>query len=214
MLFLPNTGLISPITRSSAVRGVLAVALFLITACSSHGNDLRRDDKWANLEANLVYTRAEQYYEQGRYSQALVEYRQFLDEYPDLHRADDAAYRIAQSLEGLGERIESANVYRSTGFYYPHSSLAPDAHLRAGEIFELEGRWSEALWDYRKAAAYEETEAGATAVLRLMVLESKIAEKAAAQAAANEQDRIEREAAKPPRSRSYHRGVLLGTSGY
>jgi tetratricopeptide (TPR) repeat protein len=103
----------------------LRPALFIVTlaialaACRSAGDPVRRDDPWGNLKANRQFELAEEYYTVGRYENAIVEYRTYLDLYGLNHRANDAAFRIAQSLEALGERIEAASVYRSTGSSIP-----------------------------------------------------------------------------------------------
>jgi tetratricopeptide (TPR) repeat protein len=159
----------------------LRPALFIVTlaialaACRSAGDPVRRDDPWGNLKANRQFELAEEYYTVGRYENAIVEYRTYLDLYGLNHRANDAAFRIAQSLEALGERIEAASVYRSTGMLYSSSELAPPAHLRAGELFELEGWLRDAEFDYKRAAGYSETESGKTAALRLVAVQERLA---------------------------------------
>ncbi|RMH54229.1 MAG: hypothetical protein D6679_14000 [Candidatus Hydrogenedentota bacterium] len=155
---------------------VLLVGIFS-GGCSPAGSAVRRDDRWANLEANAVFDRAEQYYAMGRYSSALVEYRKYLDRYADLYRGDDASFRTAQCLEAMGERIEAADVYRATAMLYSRSSVAPAALLRSGELYEMEGWLEEALWSYRRAMKYyPDTEPGKTAKGRYEVLRKRVEE--------------------------------------
>jgi tetratricopeptide (TPR) repeat protein len=149
--------------------------LLALAACAPSREPLRKDDPWLNLRANALYERAEEYYNSGRYAQAMVDYRSYLDQYIDLYRANDSAFRIAQCLEGLGERMEAADAYRATGIVFSRSGLAPSAHLRAGELFELEGWLREAKFDYEKAVEYHATEPGRLALGRLEEVRQRIA---------------------------------------
>ena len=149
--------------------------LLVLAACGPSREPLRKDDHWLNLRANALHGRAEEYYNSGRYAQAMVDYRSYLDQYIDLYRANDAAFRIAQCLEGLGERMEAADAYRATGLLFSRSGLAPSAHLRAGELFELEGWLREAKFDYEKAVEYQATGPGRLALGRLEELRKRIA---------------------------------------
>jgi tetratricopeptide (TPR) repeat protein len=170
--------------RPAALLALLASLAIMSGACRTTGDPVRRDDPWGNLRANRLFELAEEYYAAGRYANAVVEYRSYLDLYGLNHRANDAAYRIAQSLEALGERTEAASIYRSTGMLYPQSELAPPAHLRAGELFELEGWLRDAEFDYKRAAGYSETEAGKTAAERLAALKERLAAAEAERSAA------------------------------
>lgn len=148
------------VTASTAI-------LFAASACSTAGTD-RQDDYWGDLEANAVFRRAERYFEAGRYEAALVEYRRFLAEAWTSDKGDDAAFRIAQSLENLGDRLEAADAYRATANRYGRSSLAPEALLRAGAIYAVEGYPEEARLMYEWiATGYGDTEASAEAGRRL-----------------------------------------------
>lgn len=164
----------------------------VVAACAPISQPARSDDPWANLKANALFDRGEQFYGMNNFSAALVDYRHYLDEYPDLHRANDASFRVAQCLEAMGERVESADVYRAVGLTYNRSEIAAPAFLRSGELYELEGFWQDALWDYGKGAEYLNTEAGRTASARGAELSARVA----AQRAELEASRF------PPRSAS------------
>lgn len=158
--------------------------LILFAACAPGGGPARKDDPWANLRANMLFDRGEQYYARADYPNAIAAYRAFLDDYPELHRANDAAFRIAQSLEAMGERMEAADVYRSVALVYTRSELAAPAFLRAGEIYEIEGFWADAHWAYGRAAEYLNTESGRIGLARRDDLAARIAAQRAALAAA------------------------------
>lgn len=165
---------------------ILALAL---VGCAPSGGPVRSDDPWTNLEAIALFDRAEQYYARQQYPQAINDYRKFLDLYMEYHRGDDASFRIAQSLEAMGERMEATNVYRAVAFIYNKSSIAPAAFLRAGELHELEGFLLDAEFDYGKAARYRETEPGKIAAGRLKALRDRIAQADAERMAASEEER-------------------------
>lgn len=156
-------------TRSGFLVVFAGIAL---SSCQPSGGPMRQEDNWSNLEANMIYERAEDYYAASRYPDALAEYRKFLDAYPELHRADDASFRIAQSLEALGERLEAADAYRALALLYSRSGLAASAHLRAGELYELEGWLKDAEWDYGKASDHRHTKEGKLAAQRLAAIEA------------------------------------------
>ncbi len=166
---------------------VFLLAVLLVSgpmACAPGGGPLRQDDPWANMKANMIFDRAEQYYARGDYANALVSYRAYLDDYQGLHRANDAAFRVAQSLEAMGERMEAGDVYRSVALVYNRSELSAPAFLRTGELYELEGFWTDAHWAYSRGAEYLNTEAGRTALARRDDLASRIAAQRAALEAA------------------------------
>lgn len=166
--------------------GFAVVFLALLAACAPGGGPVRKDDPWANLRANMIFDRGEQYYARADYPNAAATYREFLDDYPELHRANDAAFRIAQSLEAMGERMEAADVYRSVALVYTRSELAAPAFLRAGEIYEVEGFWADAHWAYGRAAEYLNTEPGRTGLARRDDLAARIAAQRAALEAARQ----------------------------
>lgn len=152
---------------------MLALLLFAAACAPASDNIVRSDTAWKNLEANALFDRAEQYYAMKNYQQAILSYRDFLDHYVDFHRANDASFRLAQCLEAMGERHEAAMQYRKTGLDYARVDLAPAAHLRAGELFELEGAVRDAQYDYQKAMKYEYTEPAKVAAERLAALAAK-----------------------------------------
>ncbi|MBL4888533.1 MAG: hypothetical protein JKX97_00765 [Candidatus Lindowbacteria bacterium] len=149
---------------------VLCITITIL-GCQPAGGPVRKNDEWANMEADLTFHRGEAYYQKANYEAALIQYRKYLDEYAELHRADDVAFRIAQSLEASGERIEAADAYRALAMMYSRSGLAPSAHLRAGELYELEGWLKDARWDYRKSAKYRFTDAGKLAHQRAIAVD-------------------------------------------
>ncbi len=147
---------------------------YLLTSCAaSSANIVRSETTWKNLEANALFERGEEYYSVKSYQQAILTYREFLDNYSDFHRANDASFRLAQCLEALGERHEAALQYRKSALDYSRPDLAPSAHLRAGELFELEGSIRDAKYDYEKAMKYEFTEPAKLAAARLASLARK-----------------------------------------
>ncbi len=160
-------------------RAAPALLALVLAACTGASEAARSDDPWGNLKANALFERAEQYYAAGRYEEAIVDYNLYLDDYPSLHRANDAAFRIAQSLEAMGERSEAADAYRAVGLRWPRSTVAPPAHLRSGELYEIEGWLRDALMQYEYAARHLSTEAGTTALARLEAVKARIAEEEA-----------------------------------
>lgn len=171
-------------SRPRLVPALVLAFYVTLSACAPGGGPLRHDDPWANMRANMIFDRGEQYYARGEFSPALVAYREYLDDYQGLHRANDAAFRVAQSLEALGERMEAADVYRAVGLVYTRSELAAPAFLRCGELYELEGFWTDALWAYGRAAEYLNTDPGRSAIARRDDLARRIADQRAALEAA------------------------------
>jgi len=157
----------------------LFLASVFISGCTGGSSAARSDDQWANYRANALYERAEEYYSAGRYAEAINDYSEYLDKYRDLHKSDDASFRIAQSLEVLGQRMEAADAYRATGMAWYRSSLAPNSFLRAGELYEIEGWLRDAKLDYERASEYTTTEAGQTGYQRLEAVKKRIAEEEA-----------------------------------
>jgi len=151
-------------------------SLFIIANCTGSGNIVSKENKWENYRANALFERAEAYYNAQRYAEAINDYTEYLANYKDMFKADDASMRIAQCLEALGQRVEAADIYRATALAWYKSTLAPYAFLREGELYEIEGWLRDAKIDYDRAAEYVNTEPGKIAFERLQNVKKKIEE--------------------------------------
>lgn len=114
----------------------------------------------ADLAAADLYRRAFNAYREQRYGQAILDFEEFLRNYPDHEYGDNAQYWIGESYYSQGEYQQAIAEFNRVVDRYPGEAKAPDALLKIGLAYEKLGDAERArvLWD-RLAARYPDSEA-------------------------------------------------------
>jgi tetratricopeptide (TPR) repeat protein len=84
-------------------------------------------------------------------SRVIQKAQQFITEYPNHKRVDEAYFQIAFAMDSMGQRQQGASYYSQIVKKFPNSKRMPDAHFALGEYhFDKQ--------DYKKAiSAFSET---------------------------------------------------------
>jgi tetratricopeptide (TPR) repeat protein len=89
-------------------------------------------------------------YGQGRYEEALKEYREFLKRHPGHMLAPAAMEAVGYCQESLGQWKEAQETYQSLMKRWPSSPHAERAHYRLGLACEKAGETDKAIEAYKK----------------------------------------------------------------
>jgi tol-pal system protein YbgF len=88
-----------------------------------------------------LYSFAYNLYSQGRYEQAIANFRRYLDGYGQTEAADNALFWVAESLNALGKTGEALREYERLLAEYPRSDKAASTQFKKGILLlQLERR--------------------------------------------------------------------------
>ncbi len=90
-------------------------------------------------DAADLYRRAYSAYQDGRYGQAILDFEEFLQRYPDHEYADNAQYWIGESFYSQGEYEQAVVEFQRVVDRYPNEPKAPDALYKIGRCYEQMG---------------------------------------------------------------------------
>jgi tol-pal system protein YbgF len=108
-----------------------------------------------------LYTQAYADYARGNYDLAILEYTDYLRNYPDTDLSDNAQYWIGTCQYDKGKYDLAIEAWDELLRQYPSSDKIPDARFKKGMALERLGRRSQALLEYRFVAErFPNSEAG------------------------------------------------------
>ena len=111
---------------------------------------VKSDNSVNSREALKLYSKAELFSRQRRYSEAQAQFQNLYEEYPDTPLSDDAFFIAGKLSARMGRFEESVRMLDLFLVTYPESNLADEVLLSAGEISEM------ALQDRRISISYYE----------------------------------------------------------
>ena len=111
---------------------------------------VKSDNSVNSREALKLYSKAELFSRQRRYSEAQALFQNLYEEYPDTPLSDDAFFIAGKLSARMGRFEESVRMLDLFLVTYPESNLADEVLLSAGEISEM------ALQDRRISISYYE----------------------------------------------------------
>lgn len=122
--------------------GAAAVCLALAAACVTPPPDVVRDGVSIPYEeaADRDLRDAEQALAEGRLEAARELLERFERELARSRRADEAAFLLGRVYAQMGERERAALAWRGVAERFPRSPLAPEAALRAAQLYRELGR--------------------------------------------------------------------------
>lgn len=108
---------------------------------------------------------------EGRYPQAINDFRQFLQTYPASPLASEVQYWLGESYYVVQDYAAARESFIDLGLRYPSSERLPDALLKLGYIYEILGDISRAQEVLQKLLqVYPDTQAAGLARQRLLLL--------------------------------------------
>ncbi len=118
----------------------------------------------ADTAAADLYRRAFNAYRNGSYAQAILDFEEFLQRYPDHEYADNAQYWIGEAFYSQGEYEQAIVEFQKVVDRYPDQPKAPDALLKIGLAYQRLGnaKNARAFWS-RVVAVYPGSEAASRA---------------------------------------------------
>ncbi|MDI6703706.1 MAG: tetratricopeptide repeat protein [bacterium] len=120
--------------------------LFLLGCGQKLG--IRKDAYQENQRALFIFNRAEAFRKNGDYESAIVEFRNYLDEYGDIYYGDEALFKIANCFEELGQIEQAILSYSTILKRYKHSAIIPEVLFRIGDCYKRQGEWKESIKTY------------------------------------------------------------------
>ena len=119
------------------------------SGCASKG-PVRSDDYWGNQAAVQQFQRAEKYYYDGKYNEAIAEYEYYLDQFGDIYYGDEAQKKIAEAFTRMNQWNEAANSYERLADKFPKSQYASWSLEEAAKIYEQLSDFKEAIRVYQR----------------------------------------------------------------
>lgn len=108
---------------------------------------------------------------EGRYPQAINDFRQFLQTYPASPLASEVQYWLGESYYVVRDYAAAKESFIDLGLRYPSSERLPDALLKLGYIYEMLGDTSREQEVLQKLLqVYPDTQAAGLAKQRLLLL--------------------------------------------
>lgn len=90
----------------------------------------------ANIDANSLLESAEQAYQKGEYSEALVNTSNFINKYPDNANISTAKFIQGQSLAGLKEYEKALDIFDDFTKHYPDNDKIPAVMLKKAHLYK------------------------------------------------------------------------------
>ncbi|MEW6557968.1 MAG: tetratricopeptide repeat protein [Elusimicrobiota bacterium] len=119
------------------------------SGCASK-RPVRTGDYWGNQAAVQQFQRAEKYYYDGKYNEAIAEYQYYIDQFGDIYYGDEAQKKIAEAFTRMNQWNEAAEAYMELTDRYPKSQYAAWALEEAAKILEQVSRYKEAIQVYQR----------------------------------------------------------------
>jgi tol-pal system protein YbgF len=108
---------------------------------------------------------------EGRYPQAINDFRGFLQTYPASPLASEAQYWLGESYYVVQDYDAARESFINLGLRYPNSERLPEALLKLGYVYEMQGDMGRAREVLQKLLqVYPETQAAGLAKQRLLLL--------------------------------------------
>ncbi|MDD5686309.1 MAG: tetratricopeptide repeat protein [Elusimicrobia bacterium] len=123
--------------------------LVLSSGCSTN-RAIRTGDYWGNQAAVQQFQRAEKYYYDGKYNEAIAEYQYYIDQFGDIYYGDEAQKKISESFVRMNQWNEAAESYEELTNKFPKSQYASWALDESAKIYEQISNFREAVRIYQR----------------------------------------------------------------
>ncbi|MBN1385228.1 MAG: tetratricopeptide repeat protein [Elusimicrobia bacterium] len=120
------------------------LAVFLV-GCLWQKRAVRAGDYWGNQAAVQQFQRAEKYYYDGKYNEAIAEYQYYIDQFGDVYYGDEAQKKISEAFVRMNQWNEAAEAYEELANEYPKSQYASWALEESAKIHEQLSKFKEAI---------------------------------------------------------------------
>lgn len=131
------------------------------------------DHPHTGAAARALLIAGQRYFSEGKYSDAQAQFQRFLGEYGNLDYSGQASFGIAASLEALGKTDDALNAYKTISERRGTESIAVQARLAMGRIYEANGDLKLARDIYQQLARSDFGSIGREAGMRLEELFTK-----------------------------------------
>jgi len=131
---------------------LLPTSYFLLTAftgCASN-KSVRTGDYWGNQAAVQQFQRAEKYYYDGKYNEAIAEYQYYIDQFGDIYYGDEAQKKIAEAFTRINQWNEAAEAYEELTDKFSKSQYASWSLEESAKIYEQISSFKEAIRVYQR----------------------------------------------------------------
>ncbi len=98
-----------------------------------------------DLEAELLFTEAEELFKEKSYSQALNSYRRYINEFPEGSKAPEVLWRIGSIYTAMGKSAEALSTFEQLITTYPDSPPASKAMIQRLIILYQAARYQEII---------------------------------------------------------------------
>lgn len=122
----------------------------VFTGCLWTKRSVRAGDYWGNQAAVQQFQRAEKYYYDGKYNEAIAEYQYYIDQFGDIYYGDEAQKKIAEAFVRMNQWNEAAEAYEEITDKYPKSQYASWALEESAKIYEQLSNFKEAIRLYQR----------------------------------------------------------------
>lgn len=124
-----------------------------------------------DFEEQADFATALNEFREGRFREAIMEFRQFLSDYPESSLAGEARYWLGESYYLRRDHEAAKEMFIDLGLRDPQSARLPDALLKLGYLYGQEGDIDRAREVLQKLARiYPDTQAARLAERRLQTL--------------------------------------------
>lgn len=100
------------------------------------------------------FTYGERLYKEGLFDLAVIQFKNFVEYYPNSPKASEAQFLLAECTFSLGRHREAQKEYLRLIIHYPISSLIDRAQFRIGECYEKMGKGGEAVESYYRVYSF------------------------------------------------------------
>lgn len=123
--------------------------LTFLASCASK-KPVRSGDYWGNQAAVQQFQRAEKYYYDGKYNEAIAEYQYYIDQFGDIYYGDEAQKKIAEAFTRMNQWNEAASAYEELSDKYPKSQYASWSLEESAKILEQISDFKGAIRVYQR----------------------------------------------------------------
>jgi len=135
--------------RKSFLLFTCYLLLVFFISCTSK-KPVRTGDYWGNQAAVQQFQRAEKYYYDGKYNEAIAEYQYYIDQFGDIYYGDEAQKKIAEAFVRMNQWNEAVLAYEELVNKYPKSQYASWSLEETAKIYEQLSRYREAIRVYQR----------------------------------------------------------------
>jgi len=119
--------------------------LLALVGCSSIMSPMTQQQ-----EADTLYARANELHEAGLYDEASAQFEEYVKQYPEKTRADNAKLQIANGYFQQKEYDKAIEVYQEIVDMYPGGDASDWALLYIGDVYFVQQKMDEAIGAYER----------------------------------------------------------------